>query len=82
MGGVGKINEGKNMNSTEIQKEIERLQAELRKQSAAQADPIQEHLDKARELTPSMTRVTEPAFEQLLRAFEKLRDELRKKGSI
>jgi len=70
------------MDSTEIQKEIDRLQAELKKQSVAHTDPIQAHVDKARELTLPMTRVTQPAFEEFLQAFEKLFGELRKKGSI
>ena len=70
------------MNTTEIHKEIERLQAELKEQEAAQADPIQEHVNKARTLTPINTRVTQPAFEEFLQAFEKLFGELKKKGSV
>ena len=38
---------------------------------------IEEHIAKARELTPQQTRVTEPAFEELIRAFEKALVELR-----
>jgi len=33
---------------------------------------IEEHIAKARELTPQQTRVTEPAFEELIRAVEKI----------
>jgi len=33
---------------------------------------IEEHIKRARELTPQQTRVTEPAFEELLKAVEKI----------
>jgi len=33
---------------------------------------IEEHIKRARELTPQQTRVTEPAFEELIKAVEKM----------
>ena len=74
--------EEKEMDSTEIKQEISRLKNVLENQERAQTDPIQKHLNKARTLTPMNTRVTQPAFEEFLQAFEKLFGELKKKGII
>lgn len=70
------------MNEAEIKQEIARLQAVLKNQKRAQTDEITEHVNRARTLTPSLTKVTQPAFEELLEGFEKLYLTLKRKGVI
>ena len=70
------------MNDTEVKQEIARLQAVLKNQKQAQTDEITDHVNRARALTPSLTKVTQPAFEELLRGFEKLYLALKRKGAI
>ncbi len=40
------------------------------------------HIDRARELTPKQTKVTQVAFEEALMALEKLYLKLKRKGVI
>ena len=68
------------MNDAEIQKEIDRLQAEQKRRVVAQVDVVQDHIDKAKSLTPTGTAVRAEAFREMLQAFELLYSELKTKG--
>ena len=70
------------MEDSEIQKEISRLQGELRQREADRADFIQDHVDAARAGVPMGTNVRQPAFEEFLRAFERLYGDLKAKGVL
>ena len=70
------------MNDAEIQKQIIHLQDELEKREVARADFIQDHIDAARDLVPTGTNVRQVAFEELLKAFEKLYSGLKMKGIL
>jgi len=45
-------------------------------------EEIREHIDRARALTPKQTKVQQVAFEELLKAFEKLYLQLKRRGAI
>ena len=64
----------------EIQKRIIQLQDELKKREVARADFIQDRIDAARAGVPNGTNVRQPAFEELLRAFERLYRDLKSRG--
>ena len=68
------------MDDAEIQKEISRLQGELKQREADRADIIQDHISAARAGVPNGTNVRQPAFEEFLRAFERLYGDLKAKG--
>ncbi len=70
------------MDSTEIKQEISRLKNVLENQERAQTDEITEHINTARKLTPYGTGVRHEAFEELLKAFEKLYLALKRKESL
>ena len=70
------------MKTAEIKQEISRLQKVLENQERAQTDEITEHVNAARTLVPKGTAVRQEAFEEFLKAFEKLYLTLKRKGAI
>jgi len=68
------------MNDVDIQQEIAKLQAELKQREASRADVIQDHIDAARARVPNGTAVQQPAFEEFLKAFERLYGDLKTRG--
>ena len=70
------------MNDTDIKQEIAKMEAELKKRELDRADVIQDHVDAARARVPHGTSVRQEAFEELLKAFEKLYGDLKTRGVL
>jgi len=60
--------------ATELVNQVKGEQMTIDTEEQTPEPTIEEHIKRARELTPQQTRVTEPAFEELIRAVEKINE--------